>query len=73
MKIHVPRTPKNLNPPIYEGILRQIDKIRDNLWQVKITVPEYSIIDNLWLALDDEEMAQFIKTFQSSNKSETEK
>lgn len=51
MRIHLP----NSKEPIY-GELRDLEKFRDDLWQLKITVPSLSIIDNLYISLSEEEI-----------------
>ena len=66
MRIHMPRYRKNgklVRPRPFHGVLRDVVKIRDDLWEVKITT-ELSNIGNLYLALDDSEMEVFIKEWK---------
>lgn len=56
----MPRKKAGEKTKIYSALLRNIEKIEDK-WEVKITVPELSQIDNLYLELDDEDMERFRK------------
>ena len=59
MKIHFPREKPGGEGKVVEGELRNIKKIRPNKWEVKITVPALSKVQNLYLELTDEEMELF--------------
>ena len=60
MRIHLPRGERREEPKIYRGVLRDIKKFGEDLWQIKITVPALSIVDNMYLSLDEEEI-KFLK------------
>lgn len=57
MRIHLPRKDRKDEPIIVEGLFRELWKVHNDLWQLKITVPELSVIDNLYIGLSDEEIA----------------
>jgi len=59
--ISIPQKNKHHNESIeYFGELRDLTRFKENHWQIKISVPEITIYDNLWLTLNDEEI-EFLK------------
>ena len=57
MKISMPQKEGHHNSSIeYFAELRDLSHIRDDLWQLKITIPEITIYDNLWLSFSDEDI-----------------
>ena len=57
MKISMPKKDGHHNDSIeYYAELRDLYKIRDDLWQLKITVPKITIYDNLYISMNDEEV-----------------
>lgn len=60
MKIYFPRAAAGEEGKIVDALLRNIEKIGDK-WEVKISVPSLSVVQNLYLELTDEEMKMFSK------------
>jgi len=58
MKIYFPRAKAGEEGKVVHGELRGTEKVRDK-WEVKITVPALSTVQNLYLELSDEEMEIF--------------
>lgn len=57
MKISMPQKDGHHNDSIeYFGELRDLSKIKEDHWQLKITIPEITIYDNLWIKLSEEEI-----------------
>jgi len=57
MKISMPQKDGHHNDSIeYFAELRDLSQIRDDLWQLKITIPAITIYDNLWMSFNDEEI-----------------
>jgi len=57
LKISMPQKNKHHNESVtLFGELRDLTKFKEDHWQLKITVPEITIYDNLWLTLTDEEI-----------------
>lgn len=56
---------------VYFGALRDLRKLKEDQWKLKISVPEITRYDNLWITLSDEEidfLEQEIRRHRSSNK-----
>ncbi len=57
MKISMPQKDKHHNESVtLFGELRDLTKFEEDHWQLKISVPEITIYDNLWLTMTDEEI-----------------
>ena len=69
----MPRKDKHHNESIeYFGELRDLTRFKEDHWQLKISVPEITIYDNLWLTLSEEEidfLEQEIKRYRGSKNS----
>jgi len=57
MRISIPQKDKHHNESIvYHGELRDLHKFRDDMWQLKISIPEITILDNFYATLTEEEV-----------------
>ena len=57
MKISMPQKDGHHNDSItYFGELRDLTKFDEDHWQLKISIPEITIYDNLWIKLSEEEI-----------------
>jgi len=65
MKIYLPRVKAGEESKVVDGLLRNIEKVGDK-WEVKITVPALSTIQNLYLELTDSEMQEFCSALKGS-------
>lgn len=56
MRVHMPRRHHLEANENYYGILRQVSRHGKDLWEIKVTIPGRSNVDNMYLTLDDEEI-----------------
>jgi len=58
MKIHFPKKKAGEEGKVIDGLLRNIEKVGD-AWEVKVTCPDLSTVQNLYIGLSDDEMMMF--------------
>jgi len=70
MRVHWPRTTSKPDDSIIaNGVLRDVWNVRDDLWQIKVSLPKISMVDNLYLSLNDQEIEMIVdewRTFKES-------
>lgn len=60
---------KNIGPGSeIEGELRDLTKVDNDKWELKITMPGVSMYDNLYVSLSDEEIEALHKWIEEADK-----